>query len=330
MRSSRPSSRVSHSRRSTTVSVASTPTIEPTLRDRTRKRIPAPLQQQRSIPLSPVPIPARSARSIDAFIPPICSSFSLLTPELTEGPNYIDLEQIRRDITEGKSGVPLRLRTKVVHVATGAPISGAAVDVWHRDAQGVYSGFTNHMPAPSGKGQPPTFPPGQPPPMLVKDGTFPQPGRGFPPRDLRGFGFGPRHIHKPDNRFTFLRGVQLTGPTGLAQVDTTVPGWYAGRTTHIHVRVHNGGLVVDSRYRQGHISHTGQIFLPEDITDHIYELPAYARKSEDRIPLTEDGIFRQGGMQLARVVPGDPGRPPLGFFSDTLLVIDPAATPNRA
>ena len=90
--------------------------------------------------------------------------------------------------------------------------------------------------------------------------------------DLRGFGFGPRHIGKPDNRFTFLRGVQLTGPTGLAQVDTTVPGWYAGRTTHIHVRVHNGGLVVDSRYRpEGHISHTGQIFLPEDITDHIYQ-----------------------------------------------------------
>src|SRR5271163_1907867 len=49
------------------------------------------------------------------------SSYSLLTPELTEGPYYIDLEQIRRDITEGRPGVPLILRFKVVHVSTGAP-----------------------------------------------------------------------------------------------------------------------------------------------------------------------------------------------------------------
>jgi hypothetical protein len=48
------------------------------------------------------------------------------------------------------------------------------------------------------------------------------------------------------------------------------------------------------------------------------------------VPLEDDGIFRQSGMQLARIVAVDPGRPQLGYFSDTLLVIDPAATPNPA
>ena len=38
----------------------------------------------------------------------------VLTPEQTEGPYYIDGEKVRRDITEGKPGVALRLRTTVV------------------------------------------------------------------------------------------------------------------------------------------------------------------------------------------------------------------------
>jgi protocatechuate 3,4-dioxygenase beta subunit len=67
--------------------------------------------------------------------------YDVLTPELTEGPFYIDAEKIRRDITEGKPGAPLRLRILVKHVRSGAPIPDAAVDVWHCDARGVYSGF---------------------------------------------------------------------------------------------------------------------------------------------------------------------------------------------
>jgi len=55
----------------TTVSVASTPIIRPTPRNRTRNRMPAPLQQQRSTPCIPRPIPARSARSIDERKPPM-------------------------------------------------------------------------------------------------------------------------------------------------------------------------------------------------------------------------------------------------------------------
>src|SRR6266508_4775146 len=39
-----------------------------------------------------------------------------LTPEVTEGPFYVALDKIRRDITESKPGVPLTLKIRVVDV----------------------------------------------------------------------------------------------------------------------------------------------------------------------------------------------------------------------
>ena len=64
----------------------------------------------------------------------------VLTPELTEGPFYVDGEKLRRNITEGRAGTPLTLRTKVVDASTCKPLRNASVDVWHCDASGVYSG----------------------------------------------------------------------------------------------------------------------------------------------------------------------------------------------
>ena len=64
----------------------------------------------------------------------------VLTPELTEGPYYLDLDLVRRDITEGRPGRRLDLRVTVVDADTCEPLEGAAVDVWHCDAGGVYSG----------------------------------------------------------------------------------------------------------------------------------------------------------------------------------------------
>jgi hypothetical protein len=65
----------------------------------------------------------------------------VLTPELTEGPYYTAGEKVRRNITEGRPGTPLRLRLSVVDASTCKPIRNAAVDIWHADAEGVYSGF---------------------------------------------------------------------------------------------------------------------------------------------------------------------------------------------
>ena len=50
----------------------------------------------------------------------------VLTPEQTEGPYYVDLNKVRKDITEGRPGVPLRLRIYVVDSDTCKPIGSTA------------------------------------------------------------------------------------------------------------------------------------------------------------------------------------------------------------
>ena len=64
----------------------------------------------------------------------------VLTPELTEGPFYVADEKVRRDITEGRAGTALLLNLTVVNASTCRVVRNAAVDIWHCDALGVYSG----------------------------------------------------------------------------------------------------------------------------------------------------------------------------------------------
>lgn len=80
--------------------------------------------------------PAKSGSAGGATTTPDC----VLTPEQEEGPFYIDLAQVRRDIVEDRPGVPLALALTVVDASTCEPIRDAAVDIWHCDALGAYSG----------------------------------------------------------------------------------------------------------------------------------------------------------------------------------------------
>jgi hypothetical protein len=64
-----------------------------------------------------------------------------LTPRQTEGPFYFDPRLVRRDIREGRPGVPLRLRLQVVGAGDCAPHPRARVDIWHCDSAGAYSGY---------------------------------------------------------------------------------------------------------------------------------------------------------------------------------------------
>jgi protocatechuate 3,4-dioxygenase beta subunit len=61
-----------------------------------------------------------------------------LTPEQEEGPFYVALEKIRKNITLGRPGIPLNLQLKVLNTS-GKPIKAAACDIWQCDAGGVYS-----------------------------------------------------------------------------------------------------------------------------------------------------------------------------------------------
>ncbi|WP_323845417.1 hypothetical protein [Microbulbifer magnicolonia] len=69
-----------------------------------------------------------------------------LIPQETEGPYPLtavlsNTAMVRSDITEGKTGVPLKLAIQLVNVNSDcAPITSASVYVWHCDRDGVYSG----------------------------------------------------------------------------------------------------------------------------------------------------------------------------------------------
>jgi protocatechuate 3,4-dioxygenase beta subunit len=70
-----------------------------------------------------------------------------LTPQETAGPYPLDLHNnptmFRKDITEGKTGVPLTLTLTMLNTKQDcAPITNARIDVWHCDKDGVYSGFS--------------------------------------------------------------------------------------------------------------------------------------------------------------------------------------------
>jgi protocatechuate 3,4-dioxygenase beta subunit len=67
-----------------------------------------------------------------------------LVPEQTQGPFYADLDLVRRDITEGLRGHPLRLGLQVVDAGQDCrPVPDAMVDIWHADVDGDYSAFVD-------------------------------------------------------------------------------------------------------------------------------------------------------------------------------------------
>jgi protocatechuate 3,4-dioxygenase beta subunit len=71
---------------------------------------------------------------------PASAPACVLSPEMTEGPYYLDDAKLRRNITEGQPGAPLALHLSVLDATTCKPIEGAAVDIWHASAGGLYSG----------------------------------------------------------------------------------------------------------------------------------------------------------------------------------------------
>ena len=158
-----------------------------------------------------------------------------LLVEQDEGPYHRDLDLERRDITEGRDGVPLRLGLRFVAPSSG-PLVGALVEVWHADAEGRYSGFPAETSAP-----------GQ----------------------------------------TFLRGSQHTDGRGLCAFDTIYPGWYPGRTVHIHLIARVG----EAR------SVTTQLFFPDATTDEVLGQGQYAARGERDTTNATDDIFANHGAQ---------------------------------
>jgi protocatechuate 3,4-dioxygenase beta subunit len=156
----------------------------------------------------------------------------LLQRETTEGPYYLDVDLIRRDITGDRKGTPLTLDFIVLDAGTCKPIPRALVEIWHTDANGAYSGVQG-------------------------------------------------------NNEQWLRGGQRAGAKGRARFETIVPGWYPGRTPHIHLKVFVGGNEV----------HTGQVFFPSKTLKQVYAQGVYARRGQSDVSNASDGIAREAGAR---------------------------------
>lgn len=174
----------------------------------------------------------------------------VVRPEQTEGPYFVDerlnRSDIRADPTNGQvsPGTPLALTLLVSRLNAGdcQPLPDAQVDLWHCDAQGVYSD--------------------------VQDPGFDTSGK------------------------KFLRGYQVTDARGEARFVTVYPGWYPGRTVHIHFKIRTAPVAKRS------FEFTSQLYFDDELTDRVHTALPYAAKGPRITRNQHDWIFRRGGDRL--------------------------------
>lgn len=148
--------------------------------------------------------------------------------EQDEGPYHRE-SPWRRDLVEDRDGAPLQLGIRLA-TTDGTPVRDASVEIWHCDALGRYSGF--------------------PPP---EDDT------------VVTAADAPRGQYLPDQ--SFLRGRQRTDGAGMVEFHTVYPGWYPGRTVHVHLMVHSADTTL-----------TSQLYFPEDVNDQVLAQPPYDQR----------------------------------------------------
>lgn len=194
--------------------------------------------------------------------------------EQDEGPYHRDAQPLRRDVAEDREGVGLQLGIRLARDDTTG-VQDATVEIWQCDAYGRYSGF--------------------PPP---NDSTVVSAAN------------APRGEYLPDQ--TFLRGRQPSDAAGMVEFHTIYPGWYPGRTVHIHVMVHVGVLTL-----------TSQLYFPDDLNDHVLSLEPYVQRPGRDTTNDSDEIFPTGGDPAVLDV-----TPAGGGYRAAICLVLPAAAPT--
>jgi protocatechuate 3,4-dioxygenase beta subunit len=144
------------------------------------------------------------------------------------------------DGSSPQSGIPLKLDITVVDTKKNcAPYANAQVDVWHCNAEGVYSD-------------------------LAAESTSSE---------------------------TWLRGFQLTDASGKVTFETIIPGWYSGRTTHIHLRVRSSYSEASST-SDG--TNTTQLFFDQTLIDAMStSVAAYSSKGKNPTTNATDRVYSE-------------------------------------
>jgi protocatechuate 3,4-dioxygenase beta subunit len=90
----------------------------------------------------------------------------------------------------------------------------------------------------------------------------------------------------------FLRGHQVTDAEGKAQFTTIYPGWYPGRTVHIHFKI-----LGESQPGQGY-EFASQIYFDDAMTDRVHAAAPYTARRPRSTRNADDEIYRDGGREL--------------------------------
>jgi protocatechuate 3,4-dioxygenase beta subunit len=119
-----------------------------------------------------------------------------------------------------------------------------------------------------------------------------------------------------DRRFNtigkkFLRGYQVTNANGMAEFITIYPGWYPGRTIHIHFKIRTNADAQQSS------EFTSQLYFDDAITDRVHAQAPYVARGQRTQKNNQDGIFQSGGdqllLQLTNAAEGYVGRFDIGL-----------------
>lgn len=120
----------------------------------------------------------------------------------------------------------------------------------------------------------------------------------------------------------------LTNANGIATFDTIYPGWYLGRATHIHLKVHVGMNVTSNSsgtYSGGHVSHTGQLFFNDSLTDMVATITPYSTHVITRTLNSQDGIYASANGSVTIVTISQNSA--LNYTGTVTVGVNSSATP---
>jgi len=93
--------------------------------------------------------------------------------------------------------------------------------------------------------------------------------------------------HENTAHQTWLRGFQITNNDGIVQFKTILPGWYSGRTPHIHFKIRQAVPGTQST-----AEFTSQVFLRDEVLDQFYSRPPYLSNGRDTRNVN-DGVYAE-------------------------------------
>jgi protocatechuate 3,4-dioxygenase beta subunit len=89
----------------------------------------------------------------------------------------------------------------------------------------------------------------------------------------------------------WLRGYQVSDAAGRVRFTTIYPGWYQGRTVHVHFKVRTSLAANAGEF-------VSQLYFDDGYTDGVFAQAPYVGRPGRRTRNAGDGIFRGGGSQL--------------------------------